>query len=236
MAFAIELSEWRRWRHITKIDPDRPLNREIIEAVSRSGTDAIMVSGTLNVTREKVINTIKAFEKLGIPLVLEPAAPEAVVTEGVDYLFIPTVVNAGDTTWITGAHARWFSQLFVSNTLSRISWDRMIPEGYIVMNPESAVAKLTKSRTDLTIEEVVGYALTADRYLKLPAIYLEYSGAYGDVRLVSRVREILQNSHLIYGGGIDSREKAMAMVKHATIVVGNIIYRDIDKYLETVPP
>jgi phosphoglycerol geranylgeranyltransferase len=236
VASAIELGEWRRWRHITKIDPDRPLNRGIVDAVSRSGTDAIMVSGTLNVTREKVINTIKAFEKIGIPVVLEPATPEAVITEGVDYLFIPTVVNANDTMWITGAHARWFSQLFISNALSRISWDKVIPEGYIVLNPESAVAKLTKSRTNLTIDEVVGYALTADRYLKLPAIYIEYSGSYGNVRLVSRVREILQNSHLIYGGGIDSREKAMAMAEHATIVVGNIIYRDINKYLETVPP
>ncbi|MNP69947.1 Heptaprenylglyceryl phosphate synthase [compost metagenome] len=45
----------------------------------------------------------------------------------------------------------------------------------------------------------------------------------------------MERAHLIYGGGIDDPEKAAQAAQVAdTIVVGNIVYSDLNKALETV--
>jgi len=45
---------WRSWVHVTKLDPDRPFPPGLVEGVATSGTDAIVLSGTLNVTQENM--------------------------------------------------------------------------------------------------------------------------------------------------------------------------------------
>jgi len=52
--------------------------------------------------------------------------------------------------------------------------------------------------------------------------------------LVEAVGRSVSNAHLFYGGGIDSKEKARQMARHATIIVGNILYSDIEKYKQTL--
>ena len=39
---------------MTKLDPDKQLKAGDIEAIATSGTDALMLSGTLNVTQENL--------------------------------------------------------------------------------------------------------------------------------------------------------------------------------------
>ena len=46
--------DWRAWRHVTKIDPERPLDPATLEAVYTSGTDAIMVGGSTGMTGDAV--------------------------------------------------------------------------------------------------------------------------------------------------------------------------------------
>ena len=113
---------------------------------------------------------------------------------------------------------------------------QITPEAYIVLNPDSAVSRLTGSKTSLSAEDVAAYAVCAEKYFKFPIIYIEYSGTYGDPKIVKRVRESLCESTLLYGGGINSKSKAMEMKKYVdTIVVGNVLYDDLGSFMETIP-
>jgi len=221
---------WKNWKHITKLDPDKYLSPADLETIVGSGTDAIMISGTQNITDTNVGQLISLLKEYNdIPKILEPVTPDAVLGGEVDYIFVPLVLNAGDLKWIVGKHKDWIQT-------HAIDWEKVIPEAYIVMNPESAVAKLTKSKTELTSDEVIAYAQYAEKYLRLPIVYMEYSGTYGDPIMVKRLRDALNEASLFYGGGIDSRMTAAEMMRYAdVIVVGNVVYTDIDKFIETIP-
>ncbi|MDD1657929.1 MAG: geranylgeranylglyceryl/heptaprenylglyceryl phosphate synthase, partial [Methanomicrobiales archaeon] len=91
---------WKHWVHVTKLDPDRSLTPAVVEGVATSGTDALMLSGTQNVTQEnlgKLLDQVKAY---GLPLVVEPSGPESARFRGVDLLFVPSVLNSGDVRYI----------------------------------------------------------------------------------------------------------------------------------------
>ena len=232
---------WKNWNHITKLDPDKHISPDILKIIVESGTDAIMISGTQNITFKntyQLISLLKSYEnknknrnKNKIPKILEPVTPDVVLYEDVDYLFVPLVLNTSDIDWIIGKHKDW-----IMKHSSSITWEKVVPEAYIVMNPESAVAQVTKSKTDLATDEVIAYAQYAERYLGLPIIYIEYSGAYGDPNVVKSVRESLNEASLFYGGGIKSQRDALEMRRYAdVIVVGNVVYTSIDKFIETIP-
>lgn len=70
---------------------------------------------------------------------------------------------------------------------------------------------------------------------QLPVMYIEYSGVYGETNLVKAAADMLTETQLFYGGGISNYEEAEMMASIAdTIIVGNIIYEDINKALKTV--
>jgi len=212
--------KWKDWVHVTKLDPDKQLKPGEIEAIAASGTDALMLSGTLNVTKENLAALQKQVKVHDLPLVMEPAGPEAVLLQGIDYVFVPSVMNTTDVQWLVGKHRAWVQQ-----QKGKIPWEYIVPEAYIVLNPDSSVGRVTKSVCDLKAEEVAAYAAVADHYFHFPIIYIEYSGTYGDPAVVKAASEALKNSLLYYGGGINSAEKAAQMSKYAdTIVVGNAVY------------
>jgi geranylgeranylglyceryl phosphate synthase family protein len=214
------------WRHITKLDPDKDNTEKIVKTVMNSGTDAVMLSGTMGVTKKKVLNLLEKIRDYDMPKIQEPSYPDYILKD-VDYLFIPSVINTEDHRWICGIHKEWVQNF-------DIPWDKVVPEAYIVLNQYSSVGRLTGSRCDLNEEEAVAYAVMAEKFFKFPIIYIEYSGIYGDERIVRAVSNSLKEAKLFYGGGIDNRDKAEEMGKYATIIVGNIIYDDLNAYLETI--
>jgi phosphoglycerol geranylgeranyltransferase len=212
--------KWKDWVHVTKLDPDKQLMSGDIESIAASGTDAIMLSGTLNVTEENLSVLLKQVKDYDLPLVMEPAGPEAVLMKGIDFVFVPSVLNSADVGWIVGKHKSWAQQ-----HAGRIPWDIVVPEAYIVLNPASSVGKVTRSQCSLTAAEVAAYTTVADHYFHFPIVYLEYSGMFGDPAVVKAASESLDRSVLYYGGGINSAEKAAQMSRYAdTIVVGNAVY------------
>jgi len=212
--------KWKDWVHVTKLDPDKQLKPGDIDAIAASGTDALMLSGTLNVTQENLSVLQKQVKAYDLPLVMEPAGPEAVLLQGINYVFVPSVMNTTDVQWLVGKHQAW-----VRMQKGRIPWDFIVPEAYIVLNPNSSVGRVTKALADLKADEVAAYATVAEQYFHFPIIYIEYSGMYGDPSIVKTVSETLDKAILYYGGGINSAEKAAEMSRYAdTIVVGNAVY------------
>ena len=212
--------KWKDWVHVTKLDPDKQLRPGDVDAIAASGTDALMLSGTLNVTQENLTALQKQVKAYDLPLVMEPASPDAVLMEGIDYVFVPSVLNSTDVQWIVGKHRLWVQQ-----QKQRVPWDRIVPEAYIVLNPGSSVGQVTKAKCDLSAEEVAAFTTIADHFFHFPIVYIEYSGTFGDPVVVKAASDVLGTSILYYGGGINSAEKAAQMSKYAdTIVVGNAVY------------
>lgn len=211
-------TKWKNWVHVTKLDPDKKLPPGAISEIAASGTDALMLSGTLNVTLEKLEILRKGVADSGLPLVMEPAGPEAVIVNGIDLLFIPSVLNSVDVQWIVGKHRDWVLH-------QKVDWERVVPEAYIVLNPNSAVGKVTRSISSLSVKEVASYASVADHYFRFPIVYIEYSGMYGKPEIVKAAADAVDEAVIYYGGGINSAERAGEMARYAdTIVVGNAVY------------
>jgi phosphoglycerol geranylgeranyltransferase len=211
-------TRWKNWVHVTKLDPDKMLPAGAITEIASSGTDALMLSGTLNVTVENMAALAQEAKASGLPLIVEPAGPEAVLWDGVDLVFVPSVLNSADVQWIVGKHRSWIQR-------QQVQWEKVVPEAYIVLNPDSSVGKVTKATCSLTGKEVASFAALADHYFHFPIVYIEYSGIYGNPAIVKEAAEAVESALIYYGGGINSGEKASEMARYAdTIVVGNAVY------------
>jgi phosphoglycerol geranylgeranyltransferase len=211
-------TKWKNWVHVTKLDPDKHLTPQAIGDIATSGTDALMLSGTLNVTRENIGGLLDQVASYDLPVIVEPAGPEAVIFEGIDLLYVPSVLNTSDVQWIVGKHRDWVLH-------QEVEWEKVVPEAYIVLNPDSSVGKVTRAVCTLSGAEVAAYTRVADHYFHFPIVYIEYSGMYGNPVIVKSASEAIDDAILYYGGGINSAARAAEMGRYAdTIVVGNAIY------------
>ncbi|WP_239772862.1 heptaprenylglyceryl phosphate synthase [Mammaliicoccus sp. I-M36] len=217
------------WKHVFKLDPAKSITDEDLMMVCESGTDAIIIGGTDNVTEDNVLNLMSRVRRYPLPCALEISNIESVVP-GFDFYFVPSVLNSNKVDYHNG-----ILQQAIKKYGYMMDFDEIFLEAYVVMNEYSKVAKLTDARTHLDIEDLISYARMVDKLYHMPIFYLEYSGKYGNVDEVKEVKEHLENAQLIYGGGINNKEKAKEMAEFAdTIVVGNIIYKDLKKALQTV--
>lgn len=217
------------WRHVFKLDPDKEIGDPELDRVCRSGTDAILVGGSTGVTYRNTARLLDKISQYTVPCALEVSDLAAVVP-GFDLYMIPMVLNSPDPAWILGHH-----KAAVERYGDFIPWEMLIAEGYIVLNGDSAVARVTDADTALTPSGAAAYARIADNLMSLPIVYLEYSGRFGDPETMSAVSESVSRARLFYGGGITGPEEAAAAASLAdTVIVGNMVYRDIEAALSTV--
>lgn len=218
----------KEWKHVFKLDPAKTISDAHLKQVCESGTDAIIVGGTDNITLEAVLTLMSRVEQYTLPCILEISEMDAILP-GFDLYFIPLVLNSRDKKWMMDIHHEAIKQY-----KHFLEWDQMVMEGYCILNPEAKAFK--KTNCSLPDEEdVVAYAHMAEHVFHLPIFYVEYSGMYGEVELLEKVKHELTNTTLFYGGGITSPEQAREMKQHAdVIVVGNSLYTHFDEALQTV--
>lgn len=219
----------RSWRHLFKLDPDRPLSDDALERICLSGTDALVVGGSGGVTFDNTVELLSRIRRYELPCVLEISEADAIVP-GFDLYFVPVVMNTPRGEWITGRQ-----QQAVRQYGAILDWGLIVPEAYIILNGDSAAARITGADTELDAKDAAAFARLADKLFRFPVVYLEYSGRFGELDRLKAVREVVQDARLFYGGGIDSPEKARLASGYAdTIIVGNAIYENLDKALQTV--
>lgn len=221
--------DYKTWRHAFKIDPAKELSDDDLERIAESGTDGVIIGGSDDVTIENVLDLLARFRRYSVPLALEVSTVES-VTPGFDYYFIPTVLNTTDSKWLNGLHHEALREYG-----HMMNFDEIITEGYCILNPDCKAAKLTGVNDVPDEEDVQAYARMAEHLFSLPIFYLEYSGKYGDPKIVQAAKELLQKTRLFYGGGIRTKEQAKEMAAIAdTVVVGNVVYEDLKVALATV--
>lgn len=217
------------WKHVFKLDPDRVLSDEALDAVCMSGTDAIMIGGSSGVTYDNTVDLLSRVRQYEVPCVLEIADLEA-VAPGFDLYMTPMVLNTNQADWIIGKHRQAIEQYGYL-----IPWELLVPEGYIILNPGATVTTLTEADSTIDTSAAIACAQVADKLMSLPIIYVEYSGTFGDMELVSSVRRSIDHARLFYGGGIiDAPSAQRAANVCDTIIVGNAIYNNLDLALTTV--
>lgn len=213
-----------------KLDPDKCLPEEAFWIINQRNVDAVVVGGTLGVNYDNTEALIRLVRRGGFngPLVQEISVEDAVVP-GVDAHFIPVVLNAGDKKWLVDAHLG-----AIKRYRDLIRWDRVLTEGYLVCNRDSAVGRLTRS-SRVNPEDAVAYTLLAEEVYRIPLIYIEYSGVFGDLDLVAAVSGARKNIHLVYGGGIKTPAQLNAVAPLVdTVVIGNIVYENPGQARELV--
>lgn len=224
---------WWYWRHVVKLDPDRPVVPTALAQLYASGTDAVVVGGTQGITAAKVLSLLERLRQAPCPVALEVSDPSAAVPAVAAY-FVPLVLNAGETRWIAGSQAGVLADL-LPRYGHLIPWERMWPAAYLVQNPDSAVGRRTGAGV-ASRSEATGFGALAGRLWRLPLMYVEYSGCYGDPELVRAVRRAAGSGCRVwYGGGIESPDQARAMAAAAhTVVVGNLAHHHPERIAATV--
>ncbi|MBF2394550.1 heptaprenylglyceryl phosphate synthase [Listeria marthii] len=215
-------------KHLFKLDPAKNLLTNDLTKLIHSGTDGFIIGGTDNVQIEAVQNLYELLAETDLPIFLE-VSDDAMILPEAEHFLIPVVLNTENSQWTHGLHKE-----LIKEVGDFIPWKRVTSEGYVILNKDAKVAHLTEAKTDLTDEDIVAYARLAENIFRLPIFYVEYSGMYGDPEIARKVSAVLGDTKFWYGGGIRSKEQAAEMAKYAdTIIVGNIIYEDLEKALET---
>lgn len=249
--------DWNAITHITKIDPakDLPRDLEILEH-----TDLVIVGGSDGVTQENSLDVISKIcsHYPELPIFQEPYSSSHVSSktiDAVDKLSIPAVFN-GDHDNFVAKHVDFFTEigskpeemtgsglpivgdLIASRGREAIAeiFEKILGEGYVVQNLDSKAAGVSGVETTFAPNQVAGAALATETFYGFPIFYIEYSGRYGGPEDVTAAAKYLEETVLLYGGGIESQEQTEEILEAGAnaIVVGDCFHDDPEKYLETL--
>jgi len=250
--------DWDAVSHVTKVDPaeELPADLSILE-----GTDLVIVGGSDGVTEANPLAAIERVrdEVAGVPVFQEPYSSTHVsreTVEAADRLSVPAVFN-GDRENFVAKHVQFFAEAAAKPSEAMASTvpllgdvveskareavadlaSDVVGEGYVVQNLDSKAASESGVTRTFSTDEVAGAALATESFYGFPIFYVEYSGTYGGTADVEAAAQYLEDTTLLYGGGITSREQTDAILDAGAdaVVVGDCFHDEPDRFRDTVP-
>jgi phosphoglycerol geranylgeranyltransferase len=210
--------------HITLIDPEKvtpPQASRIASKARASETSAIMVGGSTFVSGAHLDDVVRAVKRtVKIPIILFPNNVTG-ISRYADAIWFMSLLNSIDPYFIMGA------QILGAPLVKKYGLEPL-PLGYIIVG-EGGTAGVVGRAISIPYNkpELAAAHALAGQYLGMRFIYLEGgSGAKSPVP-VEMIRAVKQyvDVPLIVGGGIRSRELALAAVSAGAdvIVTGNVV-------------
>ena len=210
--------------HITLVDPEKvtpPQASRIAENSKASGTAAIMIGGSTFVSQahlDDVANAIK--HAVDIPTILFPNNVTGISSHA-DAIWFMSLLNSVDPYFLIGA------QILGAPLVKKFGLEP-ISMGYVIVG-EGGTAGIVGKAIPVPYDkpELAAAHALAGQYLGMHFLYLEGgSGAKAPVpsEMIRAVKHYI-DIPLIVGGGIRSREQALAAASAGAdiIVTGNVI-------------
>lgn len=216
--------------HLTLIDPDSQLPEEaghIARGAAQGGTAAILVGGSVGVGGRALESTVDEIKgSTDVPVIIFPSDTGSVCYNA-DAIFFLCLLNSRNVAYLTTNQA--LGAVFI-----RRYGIEPVPVAYIIVEPGGTVGWVGDARLipRNKPEIAAAYAL-AGKYLGMRWIYLEAGSGVSDTvppAMVSAVKEALEDTRLIVGGGIktDKQAKLLAEAGADVIVTGTAIEQDDD--------
>ena len=209
--------------HMTLIDPEKvttPQASRIASKAKLSGTSAIMVGGSTLVSAMHLDKVVKAVKRsVKIPVILFPNNVTG-ISRYADAIWFMSLLNSADPYFLMGA------QVLGAPLIKRYRLEP-IPLGYIIVGDGGTAGVVGKAvPIPHNKPELAAAHALAGQYLGMHFIYLEAgSGARKPVSpdMIHVVKRYI-DVPLIVGGGIRSREQALAAASAGAdiIVTGNV--------------
>jgi phosphoglycerol geranylgeranyltransferase len=210
--------------HITLIDPEKVTPAQASRTASKARaceTSAIMIGGSTFVSAAHLDDVVKAVKRtVKIPIILFPNNVTG-ISRHADAIWFMSLLNSVDPYFLIGA------QILGAPLVKKYGLEPL-PLGYIIVG-EGGTAGVVGKAIPIPCDKselAVAHAL-AGQYLGMRFIYLEGgSGARNPVppEMIRSVKHYIEVP-LIVGGGITSREQALAAASAGAdiIVTGNVV-------------
>jgi phosphoglycerol geranylgeranyltransferase len=210
--------------HMTLIDPEKvtaPQASRIARKALAGGTSAVMIGGSTFVSGTHLDTIVKVVKRtVEIPAILFPNNVSG-ISRYADAMWFMSLLNSADPYFIMGA------QVLGAPLVRKYRLEPM-PLGYIIVG-EGCTAGVVGKAVAIPYDkpELAAAHALAGQYLGMRFIYLEAgSGARVPVspEMIRTVKHYVKVP-LIVGGGIRSREQALATASAGAdiIVTGNVV-------------
>ena len=209
--------------HMTLIDPEKITVQgaaRVAENSEKSGTAAIMIGGSTFISQGHLDEVVKAIKSaVKVPTILFPNNVTG-ISGYADAIWFMSLLNSVDPYFLMGA------QILGAPLVKKFGIEP-ISMGYIIVGEGGTAGIVGKAiSVPYNKPELAAAHALAGEYLGMRFIYLEGgSGAANPVppEMISAVKHLL-NVPLIVGGGIRSREQAVAAASAGAdiIVTGNV--------------
>jgi phosphoglycerol geranylgeranyltransferase len=221
----IRLAEGSKPLLAVLVDPDK-YNPELIRLANSSKIDCFLVGGS-KLENGDTGHTIRSIQSISrVPVVIFPG-DESQLSPHADGLLLLSLLSGRNPEYLIEKHIR-AAPLIRKMKLPHLSTAYLLIRGGKTSSTQRITGTMPLNPAD--VNHIVNTAIAAEQ-LGFGAIYLEAgSGARNQVNssLIKKIKKAV-SIPLIVGGGINSRERALAAIRAGAnmIVVGNALEKDV---------